>query len=326
MPAKKLDPSILTIGTRSSELALRQARLVQAALAARGVESQLKTYKTVGDKRLDEPLSAIGAKGLFTKELETDLLKGKTQIAVHSLKDLPTDSPEGLLVAAVLEREDPRDALVVNGRITAQSLAELPRGSRVGTSSLRRRAQLLAARPDLEVAELRGNVPTRLKKIDEGRVHAAILAAAGLHRLGARQHITCYLDAPLWLPAAGQGAIAVQVRADDAATRALADAMNDPSTMRAVVAERAFLAALEGGCQVPIGALAVPGENGGPPLLHGMIGDIQGVRLVRGTIELDPNDPALSGIRLANQLRGEGATEILEGLRRAAHLPSPQPE
>jgi hydroxymethylbilane synthase len=319
------DPSVIRIGTRSSELALRQARLVQAALESRGLASELVTYRTVGDKRLDEPLSSIGAKGLFTRELEQDLLKGKTQIAVHSLKDLPTDSPDGLLVAAVLEREDPRDALVVNGRILAQSLDDLPRGSRVGTSSLRRRAQLLAARPDLEVAELRGNVPTRLKKIDEGRVHAAILAAAGLHRLGARQHVTCYLDAPAWLPAAGQGAIAVQVRADDTQTRALAGEMNDAPTMRAVVAERAFLAALEGGCQVPIGALAMPLADGGG-VLHGMIASIDGRRVVRGVIALDPNDPALSGIRLANQLRGEGASEILEGLRRAEHLPSPQPE
>jgi hydroxymethylbilane synthase len=313
------------IGTRSSELALRQARLVQAALDARGIASELVTYRTVGDKRLDEPLSAIGAKGLFTKELEHDLARGKTQLAVHSLKDLPTDSPEGLIVAAVLEREDPRDALIVNGRILAQSLDDLPRGSRIGTSSLRRRAQLLATRPDLEVAELRGNVPTRLRKIDEGRVHAAILAAAGLHRLGARQHITCYMEPPAWLPAAGQGAIAVQARIDDAEMRALADAMNDAPTMIAVQAERAFLAALEGGCQVPIGALALPSPAGGG-VLHGMIADIDGTRIVRGQIELDPNDPALSGIRLANQLRGEGASEILEGLRRAEKLPSPQPE
>ncbi len=314
----------IRIGTRSSELALRQARLVQAALEARGVRSELVMYRTVGDKRLDEPLSAIGAKGLFTKELEADLLKGKTQIAVHSLKDLPTESPPGLVVAAVLPREDPRDALVVNGRILAQSLDDLPRGSRVGTSSLRRRAQLLATRPDLDVAELRGNVPTRLKKVDEGRVHAAILAAAGLHRLGANQHVTCYLDAPAWLPAAGQGAIAVQVRADDTPVRALADAMNDAPTMHAVRAERAFLAALEGGCQVPIGALAVPAGSG--LTLHGLIADIRGTRVVRGSIPLDANDPELSGVRLANQLRSEGATEILEGLRRAEHLPSPQPE
>jgi hydroxymethylbilane synthase len=317
--------ALLRIGTRSSELALRQARLVQAALETQGIASELVTYKTVGDKRLDEPLSSIGAKGLFTKELEQDLARGKTQLAVHSLKDLPTDSPEGLIVAAVLEREDPRDALVVNGRILAQSLADLPPGSRIGTSSLRRRAQLLALRPDLEVAELRGNVPTRLKKIDEGRVHAAILAAAGLHRLGARQHVTCYMEPPDWLPAAGQGAIAVQTRTDDAATRALADAMNDAPTMRAIRAERAFLAALEGGCQVPIGALALPAPDGSG-MLYGMIAALDGSRVVRGSIALDPNDPALSGIRLANRLRSEGATEILEGLRRAERLPAPQPE
>ena len=317
-------PSPIRIGTRTSELALRQARLVQAALLAQGLESELVTYRTVGDKRLDEPLSSIGAKGLFTKELETALVKGKIDLAVHSLKDLPTESPQGLIVAAVLQREDPRDALVVNGRILAESLDDLPPGSRIGTSSLRRRAQLLAARPDLEVAELRGNVQTRLMKIDEGRVHAAILAAAGLHRLGAQQHITCYLDAPAWLPAAGQGAIAIQTRGSDERIRALAEAMNDEPTMRAVHAERAFLAALEGGCQVPIGALAM--ETNGLPTLHGLIADIDGTRVVRGSIALDVGDPELSGIRLANQLRGEGASEILEGLRRASHLPSPQPE
>jgi hydroxymethylbilane synthase len=314
----------LRIGTRASELALRQARLVQAALAARGVESELTTYRTLGDKRLDEPLSAIGAKGLFTKELEVDLRKGKTDLAVHSLKDLPTDSPPGLVVAAVLDREDPRDALVLNRDIQGLSLDDLPPGSRVGTSSLRRRAQLLALRPDLEVAELRGNVPTRLKKVDEGRVHAAILAAAGLHRLDARQHITCYLEAPAWLPAAGQGAIAVQVRDDDERTLALAAALDDAPTRLAVRAERAFLQALEGGCQVPIGALAMQVPGGAE--LHGMIADVRGTRLVRGTIALDPAEPELSGVRLANQLRSEGATEILEGLRRAQGLPAPQPE
>ncbi|MEO8333540.1 MAG: hydroxymethylbilane synthase [bacterium] len=314
----------IRIGTRTSELALRQARMVQGALADKGVESELVTFKTVGDKRLDESLSSIGAKGLFTKELETALLKKKIDVAVHSLKDLPTESPEGLIVAAVLVREDPRDVLVVNGRVLAATLEELPPGSRVGTSSLRRRAQLLARRPDLEVAELRGNVPTRLKKIDEGRVHAAILAAAGLHRLGAQQHITAYLDPPLWLPAAGQGAIAVQTRTADDRMRGLAESLNHAPTMRAVHAERAFLAALEGGCQVPIGALAMDSDDG--PVLHGLIADVQGTRVVRGSIVLDVSDPELSGIRLANQLRGEGASEILEGLRRASHVPSPQPE
>ena len=195
----------------------------------------------------------------------------------------------------------------------------------MGTSSLRRRAQLFAARRDLDIVELRGNVPTRIKKVDEGRVHAAILAAAGLHRLGVHQHITCYLDAPAWLPAAGQGAIAVQIRAGDLDTKALADAMNHEPTMHAISAERAFLGALEGGCQVPIGALATTNPDGSG-MLHGMIASIDGRRVVRGSIELDRADPALSGIRLANRLRGEGATEILEGLRRADRVPSPQPE
>ena len=312
------------IGTRMSELALRQSRMVQAALASRGVPSTLVTFNTVGDKRLDEPLSAIGAKGLFTKELETALLKGKIDLAVHSLKDLPTDSPDGLIVTAVLTREDPRDALVINGEIRGQSLDDLPRGSRVGTSSLRRRAQLLALRPDLEVAELRGNVPTRLRKVDEGQVHAAILAAAGLHRLDARQHISCYLDAPSWLPAAGQGAIAVQIRTGDERMTEIAATMNHAPTMVSVRAERSFLAALEGGCQVPIGALAVDAAAG--PTLYGIIASVDGASVVRGDIPLDVNDPELCGIRLANQLRSLGATEILEGLRRATHVMKPQPE
>jgi hydroxymethylbilane synthase len=225
------DKSSLIIATRASELALRQARQVQRALESRGIASTLKTYKTVGDKRLNEPLSAIGAKGLFTKELESDLLKGKVHCCVHSLKDLPTDSPTGLEIVALLKREDPRDVLIVNGLVGASSLDELPPGSRVGTSSLRRRAQLLAARRDLEVVELRGNVPTRVKKVDEGQVLAAILAAAGLHRLDISQRITAYLDAPAWLPAAGQGAIAIQIRRDDDDSRALLAPLADHDTM-----------------------------------------------------------------------------------------------
>lgn len=318
------DQSSLIIATRASELALRQARQLQHALEARGVASTLKTYKTVGDKRLNEPLSAIGAKGLFTKELESDLLKGKVHCCVHSLKDLPTDMPHGLEIAALLPREDPRDVLIVNGVVGASSLDELPPGSRVGTSSLRRRAQLLAARRDLEVVELRGNVPTRVRKVDEGQVLAAILAAAGLHRLDISQRITAYLDAPGWLPAAGQGAIAIQIRSDDDDTRALIAPLADHDTMVDTTAERAFLAALEGGCQVPIGALAI--RSGDARVLHGFIGDVTGKRIVRGEIALDVAEPELSGIRLANEFRGRGASDILESLRRAEHVPSPQPE
>lgn len=303
---------------------MRQARQVQRALEQRGVASELKTYKTTGDKRLNEPLSAIGAKGLFTKELETDLLKGKVHCCVHSLKDLPTDMPLGLEIVALLPREDPRDVLIVSEVVGASSLSDLPPGSRVGTSSLRRRAQLLAMRHDIDVVELRGNVPTRIRKVDEGHVHAAILAAAGLHRLDVSQRITAYLDAPQWLPAAGQGAIAIQIRHDDDATRALLAPLADHDTMIATTAERAFLAALEGGCQVPIGALAI--RTGDEYVLHGFIADVKGARTVRGQIALDVAQAELSGVRLANELRHRGASEILETLRRAEHLPSPQPE
>jgi hydroxymethylbilane synthase len=322
MPAANEKSQI--IATRVSELALRQARLVQHPLDARVIASELKTYRTTGDKRLNEPLSAIGAKGLFTKELETDLLKGKVHCCVHSLKDLPTEMPHGLEIVALLAREDPRDVLIVSEVVGASSIAELPPGSRVGTSSLRRRAQLLASRHDIEVVELRGNVPTRIRKVDEGHVHAAILAAAGLHRLGVSQRITAYLDAPQWLPAAGQGAIAIQIRHDDEETRALLAPLADHDTMIETTAERAFLGALEGGCQVPIGALAM--RAGGGYVLHGFIADVRGARVVRGEIALEAGQPELSGIRLANELRHRGATEILETLRRAEHLPSPQPE
>ncbi|MEO8334450.1 MAG: hydroxymethylbilane synthase [bacterium] len=304
----------IRIGTRSSALALHQANIVASTLAALGVESELVTYETVGDKKLDQPLSSIGGKGLFTAELESDLRNGATDVAVHSLKDLPTDSPDGLMIAAVLPREDARDALLIGPRIGGQSLRDLPTGSRVGTSSLRRRALVLAVRPDLEVVELRGNVPTRLRKLEEGQVHAAILAAAGLHRLGAARHITGYMEPPDWLPAAGQGAIAVQARVDDARVRALAESMNDAPTMLAVRAERAFLAALEGGCQVPIGALVMSTADG--LVLHGLIADVAGTRVVRGAIPLDEHSPESSGALLASQLRAAGATEILAGLER----------
>jgi hydroxymethylbilane synthase len=314
----------LLIATRSSELALRQARQLQSALARSGVAAELKTYKTTGDKRLDEPLSAIGGKGLFTKELEVDLAKGVVDCCVHSLKDLPTELPDGLTIGAVLAREDPRDVLIVNGVTGATSIAELPRGSRVGTSSLRRRAQLIALRSDVDVVALRGNVPTRIRKVDDGQVHAAILAAAGVHRLGISQHIACYLDAPQWLPAAGQGAIAVEIREDDTRMHALLAEIHDAETWLQVRAERAFLDALEGGCQVPIGALAQ--DRGGKLTLYGLIADVEGRQIVRGDHPIDSANPELSGIRLANELRGRGATEILESLRRAEQVPSPQPE
>ncbi|HEY9228234.1 MAG TPA: hydroxymethylbilane synthase, partial [Gemmatimonadaceae bacterium] len=292
--------------------------------AARGITSELKTYKTTGDKRLNEPLSAIGGKGLFTKELEADLADGKVHCCVHSLKDLPTEMPTGLEVVSLLPREDPRDVLIVNGAIAARSIAELPPGSRLGTSSLRRRAQLLATRRDLNVVELRGNVPTRIKKVDDGQVDAAILAAAGLHRLEIARHIAAYLDAPEWLPAAGQGAIAIQIRADDRECREIFGSLGDRDTMIDTTAERAFLAALQGGCQVPIGALVTRASGAG--VLHGLIADVNGEHIVRGEIVVDLARPEKSGIQLANELRQRGASEILASLQRASDVPSPQPE
>ena len=313
-------PQTIRIATRSSELALRQARMVADLLGKTGARTELVTYKTAGDKNLAQPLSQIGAKGLFTKELEDDLARGKVDCCVHSLKDLPTESPQGLEIGALLTREDPRDVLVVNHNVGASTIAELPRGSRVGTSSLRRRAQLLALRNDLEVVELRGNVPTRLKKVDDGLVHAAILAAAGLHRLDVHQRISGYLDAPEWLPAAGQGAIAVQIRSSDIVVRSIVSKLNDSATEVATRAERGFLAALEGGCQVPIGALAVGSE------LHGFISSIDGRYVLRDGIALDRNDPEVSGRELAVRLREKGAGKILATLERMGKTVAPQPE
>lgn len=322
--AKKRDPSIIRIGTRASELAVRQARLVESALLERGIASELVTFKTTGDKKLDQPLSEIGAKGLFTHELEVALSKEKIDCAVHSLKDLPTDSPDGLEVMAQLKREDPRDVLIVNRQTGAENLDDLPAGSRVGTSSLRRRAQLIARRPDLEVVELRGNVPTRLGKVETGQVHAAILAAAGLIRLEVQRRITMFFELPDWLPAPGQGAIAIQARSDDTRMRDLLGPLDDPQTSLATKAERAFLAALDGGCQVPIGA--VVSAIGGTPTLYGMLADLAGKHIVRGSRVLDANAPEETGEELAAEIRSRGGSSMLVELRQLSKLPAPQPE
>jgi hydroxymethylbilane synthase len=325
VPSKPvIDPDVVRIGTRASELALRQARLVESALLARGITSELVTFKTTGDKKLDRPLTEIGAKGLFTRELEVALSKNKIDCAVHSLKDLPTESPDGLEVVAQLEREDPRDVLVDNRQTGAENLDDLPAGSRVGTSSLRRRSQLLARRPDLEVAELRGNVPTRLGKVENGTVHAAILAAAGLIRLEAERRITMFLEPPEWLPAAGQGAIAVQIRSDDGRMRNLLQPLNHGPTSTATCAERAFLAALDGGCQIPIGALV--SDIGGTPTLYGMLADLSGRHIVRGSRVLDLRSPESTGEALAAEIRSRGGSSLLVELRQLSKLPAPQPE
>jgi len=305
--------TVVRIGTRSSELALRQARLVAAQLAECGVASELITYTTIGDRILDRPLNAIGEKGLFTAELEADLIAGRTDCAVHSLKDLPTSDPEGLSIVALLEREDPRDALVTAPGVVARSLHDLPHGARVGTSSLRRRAQLRALRPDFEVLELRGNVGTRLRKIDEGQVDAALLAAAGLNRLGLGDRIVALLDPPLWIGAPGQGAIAVQARTHDTPMTAILRTLDHAPTRWAITAERSLLAALEGGCQVPIGAAMMHGPDGA--VLHGVIASIDGTEVVRGSIAVDRASPHAAGLALAAQLCEHGGLLILAALR-----------
>lgn len=320
-----MSPDAVRIGTRASELALRQAAIVELALASRGFPVEIVKIRTAGDKKTQEPLSSISATGLFSKELESALLRKKVDCCVHSLKDLPTEQTEGLELVAMLEREDPRDVLVINPVTDAGNLADLPAGSRVGTSSLRRRAQLMAARPDLDVVEMHGNASARLRKMDEGRFHAAVLSAAALIRLGARQRIAAFLDPPGWLPAAGQGVIAVQIRVTDGKMRALFEPLDHAPTRMDVAAERAFMAALEGGAQSPIGSLAMPSGDGGL-VLHGLIADLSGRNIVRGSRSIDPADPELSGQELAAELRSRGGASMLAELRAAGPVPPPQPE
>lgn len=315
---------VIRIGTRASELARLQARVVERALAARGFTTELVTVRTTGDKKNAEPFAAIGAKGLFTKELDLALVRGKVDCCVHSLKDIPTSAVEEIEIAAILEREDPRDVLVLNAVTQAEGLEDLPSGSRVGTSSLRRRALLAERRPDVEAVEFRGNVPARLKKLDTGAVHAAILAAAGLIRLGATQRIRVFLEPPEWLPAPGQGAIAVQIRASDSRMQDLLTPLNHAPTAAAVRAERALLAALEGGCQVPIGALVV--RDSGGSALHAFISDLHGRHMLRGATVVDPAAPERAGVELAANLRSRGASSLLAELRGAEKVLAPQPE
>jgi hydroxymethylbilane synthase len=248
----------LRIGTRGSPLALVQARTVRERLAAalgRPADTiELKIIRTTGDTIIDRPLAEEGGKGLFTKEIEEALIRGDIDLAVHSAKDMPTFLPKGLILAACLEREDPRDVFI---SAKAKTIAALPQGAKVGTASLRRQAIMKRARPDLEVAPLRGNVETRLRKLDDGEADAIILALAGLRRLGLEGRATRIMSADEFLPAAGQGAIAVETREDDAETRALLAKIDHSDTSTAVAAERAFLAVLDGSCKTPIGAHAI---------------------------------------------------------------------
>jgi hydroxymethylbilane synthase len=293
-------------------------------LAARSIESELVTFRTEGDKHFEESRSPASTKTLFTKELDAALAKGKVELAVHSLADTSTDAAPGLAIAAVLARDDPRDVLVLNRLLEATALSDLPRGSRIGTSSLRCRSLLRATYPDLEVVHLRGDLPTRLHKVDDGQVHGTIVSAAALQRLEISQHVAAHLEPPGWLPTPGQGAIVVHAREDDEATRALVAPMNDERTRIDTAAERALLASLEGGLQSPVAALVV--ADGAARVLHGAIVDLQGRDLIRAERPMDDEQPELVGVRMANELRTMGASRILDAVRGAERTASPQPD
>jgi hydroxymethylbilane synthase len=297
-------------------------------LAAPGTGVAIRVIRTTGDHVQDVPLAKIGDKGLFTKELDAALLAGDADLAVHSLKDVPTRVPDGLEIVAVSHREDPRDVLLLPPGRTG-SLATLPPGARVGTSSLRRRAQLGALRPELEVVDLRGNLNTRLAKLDRGDYDAIVLAAAGVLRLGWSDRIAERLDPGAWLPAVGQGALGVVARAGDERIRALLAGFHDPFTAACTAAERAFLAALEGGCQVPIGALATLDDQGFT--LHGLVADVDGGTVLRDSVFLpmradDGWFQAVTGLghTLAARMLEMGAGEILARVRgEAGRVPEP---
>jgi len=302
----------LRIATRKSQLALWQAEHVAALLrqAHAGLEVELLPMSTKGDRIQDRSLAAIGGKGLFIKELETALEEERADLAVHSMKDVPAEMPRGFSIAALLTRADPRDALISpQGR----SIAELPHGARLGTSSLRRQAQLLAARPDLRIEPLRGNVDTRLKRLDHAELDAIVLACAGLIRLGLESRITARIDPRLSLPAVGQGVIGIECRADDASTNALLKALDDAPTRAAVEAERAFARRLGGSCQSPIAALARVDQD--RLTLEGLVAEPDGSRVLRDTLVGATAHAERLGEELAERVMAAGAGELLQRLR-----------
>ena len=308
-------PETLRIATRKSPLALWQAEHAAAALTAAhpGLRVEIVGMTTKGDRILDAPLAKVGGKGLFVKELEQGMLTGQADIAVHSMKDVPVDFPEGLHLAVILEREDPLDALVSN---RFESLDALPAGARVGTSSLRRQCQLAARRPDLRIEPLRGNVNTRLAKLDGGDYDAIILAAAGLIRLGFQSRIRARISPQDSLPAIGQGAIGIECRTDDPRVNTLISPLHHGDTALRVRAERAMNARLHGGCQVPIAGHAT--LAGGTLHLRGLVGTPDGTRILRAEAEAPSSDPESLGAAVAAELLAQGADAILSALQDAA--------
>ncbi|KPH94419.1 porphobilinogen deaminase [Pseudoalteromonas porphyrae] len=306
---------LVRIATRKSALALWQAEFVKAQLEHfhKDITVELVPMSTQGDIILDTPLAKIGGKGLFVKELEQAMLDGRADIAVHSMKDVPVDFPEGLALHTICEREDPRDAFVSN---TYADIAQLPQGAIVGTSSLRRQCQIRALRPDLEIRDLRGNVNTRLAKLDDGQYDAIILAAAGLIRLDMHERIKAFIEPEVSLPANGQGAVGIECRIDDEATKALLAPLEHSETRIRVNAERAMNRRLEGGCQVPIGAYAL--VDGEQVHLRGLVGAIDGSEILRAEISGNTIDAEALGVQLAEQLLALGADKILADVYRDA--------
>ena len=301
----------LVIGTRSSKLALWQANYIAECIRNEypGIEVELSHIMTMGDKILDVPLAKIGGKGLFTKELENAMLANEIDLAVHSLKDMPTELPEGLTLAAITERVDPGDALISP---KYGEIDKLPQGAKVGTSSLRRKAQLLKYRPDLVISDLRGNLDTRLKKMETENLDAIILAVSGLKRLGWQEMITQVLPHEICLPAVGQGALAIEARLDDQEVLEILAFLNHKQTRWAVEAERAYLAEAEGGCQIPIGVYGhIQGET---LLLEAVILSVDGKRQIRQTISGEPAEGIKLGQGLAQDMLAKGGRAILEEL------------
>jgi hydroxymethylbilane synthase len=305
-----MDMKRIVVGTRKSPLALTQTEWVLDQLRKHhaGIEIGMEQIVTKGDRILDVTLSKVGGKGLFTKEIEQAMYDGKVDFAVHSLKDMPTMQPEGLVITAITKREDPRDVVITRD---GRGFADLPTGAKVGTSSLRRSAQLLSVRPDLEIVSVRGNINTRLAKLDSTELDAIVLAAAGLERMGWSDKISERLSPDICIPAVGQGALAIQCRADDREIRDILDVLDDPHTHEIITAERTLLGKLNGGCQIPMGAYA---EYVGEGLrLTGIVGSTDGKTLLRVTAT--GTDPVALGHTVSDGLIEKGAGEILAQVR-----------
>lgn len=308
--------STLKIGTRGSKLALWQANWVKSALENKHpfLSIELVTIKTKGDKILDVPLAKVGGKGLFVKEIEEALLDGRIDLAVHSMKDMPGEIPKGLCIGAIPQREIPQDVLISRNK---KRLSKLVSGAKIGTSSLRRKAQLLHARPDLVILPLRGNLDTRLKKLETENLDAIILAAAGVKRLGLENRITEFLDENIMLPAVGQGALCIEIRQNDILVEPIVTSLEHPHTRAVVLGERAFLNRLEGGCQVPIAAFGKIDKN--IFTLTGLVATIDGKTLIKETLAGSEDSSEIIGTKLADRLIDMGAVNIIENLKADLH-------